>query len=83
MRGKYDADVAASNKRKQPDGPVDFEKLAQAAGSVSAVGGSVTSVKLSKLSIEFVGGIMGRFSLDGMCGKRKSNEGAEEERWAH
>ena len=63
---KYDADVAASNKRKHPDGPVDFEKLAQAAGSVSAVGGSITSVKLSKLSIEFVRGIMERFSLAGM-----------------
>jgi len=45
---------------------MDFEKLAQAAGSVSAVGGSITSVKLSKLSIEFVRGIMERFSLDGM-----------------
>jgi hypothetical protein len=63
---KYDADVAASNKRKQPEVPVDFEKLAQAAGSVSAVGGSITSVKLSKLSIEFVRGIMERFSLAGM-----------------
>ena len=36
---KYDADVAASNKRKQSDVHVDFEKLAQAAGSVSAKGG--------------------------------------------
>ena len=63
---KYDADVAASNKRKQPEVQVDFEKLAQAAGSVSAVGGSITSVKLSKLSIDFVRGIMGRFSLAGM-----------------
>jgi hypothetical protein len=66
LRDKYDADVAASNKRKQPEVPVDFEKLAQAAGSVSAVGGSITSVKLSKLSIEFVRGIMERFSLAGM-----------------
>ena len=48
---------------------MDLEKLAQAAGpgSVGAVGGSITSlsVKLSKLSIEFIRGIMGRFSLDG------------------
>ena len=63
---KYDADVAASNKRKHPEVQVDFEKLAQVAGSVSAVGGSITSVKLSKLSIDFVRGIMGRFSLVGM-----------------
>ena len=63
---KYDADVAASNKRKHPEVQVDFEKLAQVAGSVSAVGGSITSVKLSKLSIDFVRGIMGRFSLAGM-----------------
>ena len=66
LRDKYDADVAASNKRKQPEVPMDYEKLAQAAGSVSAVGGSITSVKLSKLSIDFVRGIMGRFSLAGM-----------------
>ena len=71
---KYDADVAASNKRKQPDVPVDFEKLAQAAGSVSAKGGSITSVKLSKLSIECVRGIMERFSLPGMESVSKIKE---------
>jgi len=69
---KYDADVAASNKRKQPD--VDFEKLAQAAGSVSAKGGSITSVKLSKLTIEFLRGIMVRFSLPGMESVSKIKE---------
>ena len=57
---------------KQPD--VDFEKLAQAAGSVSAKGGSITSVKLSKLTIEFLRGIMVRFSLPGMESVSKIKE---------